>query len=65
MALEGRFSPSRVSSGLTMGSGCSLMAARLQVFSLLSFLRAPCEEWLQSDGCYKAGILLLPESLRN
>ena len=59
------YSPSWVSSGLTVESGCSLMAARLQVFSLRSFLRAHCEEWLQSDGCNKAGILLLPESLGN
>ena len=30
-------------------------------FHILRFLRAHHREWLQSDGCYMAGILLLPE----
>ena len=45
-----------------METGCSLIAAREQVFfSFPSFLTAHGGEWLQSDGCWRAGILLLPE----
>ena len=42
--------PSQVSSGIIVGSGCSLMAAKEQVFSFPSFFRAHQEKWLQPDG---------------
>ena len=40
---------SLLSSGLTIGIGCSLKAARWQVFSFLSSLRA---QWLTLEDCY-------------
>ena len=44
-----------VSSGLTIGSGCSLMAARWQVFSFLSFLRV---HRLTLEGCNRRWLIL-------
>ena len=41
-----------------MRSDCSLLASGRKVFSFASFLRAHTGEWLQSDGCKRAGILL-------
>ena len=47
----GMYLISWVSSGLTIGSGCSLMAARWQVFiSFLSFLR---DHWLTLESCLR------------
>ena len=47
-AIWGQY-PVFIFSGLTIGSGCSLMAARWQVFfSFLSFLRA---HWFTLEGC--------------